>query len=211
MAMQQEAGTRERIVRSAAKLFLTRSYTSVGIADVCAAADVRKGSFYHFFPAKADLAKAVIDLHAEEFERQFSRQTGADGSDGDGAPGERLYALVDAVLRVQEGFEKHFGRIVGCPFGNLAAELATLDDDVRAHVAAVLRRWEERLAEGCRGAARAGALRPGVDPEQFARTLLAQIEGLILLAKVRRAPADAIGADLHALISQYLAEEGALP
>jgi AcrR family transcriptional regulator len=62
--MPDEPGTRERIVRSAARLFLTRSYATVGIADVCAAADVHKGSFYHFFPAKADLGRAVVDLHA---------------------------------------------------------------------------------------------------------------------------------------------------
>ncbi|MCQ4079516.1 TetR/AcrR family transcriptional regulator [Streptomyces sp. RB6PN25] len=204
--MQQEAGTRERIVRSAARLFLSRSYTSVGIADVCAAADVRKGSFYHFFPAKADLAKAVIDLHAGELERRFDLHVGEGGTER-----ARLYALVDAVADIHERFEEQFGRIVGCPFGNFAAELATLDDDVRAHVAAVLQRWEERLAEGCHRAAQAGVLRPGVDPAQLARTLLAQVQGLILLAKVRRGPAESIPADLRGLIGHYMNEEAALP
>jgi hypothetical protein len=36
------------------------------------------------------------------------------------------------------GFESRFGRAGGCPFGNLAAELATTDDDLRKYVAALL-------------------------------------------------------------------------
>jgi TetR/AcrR family transcriptional regulator, transcriptional repressor for nem operon len=183
--------TRDRIVRSAARLFLTRSYQSVGIADLCAAADVRKGSFYHFFPSKAELAKAVVDLHADELERRLT---------ADGSPAERLYAVADAVTHIQTGFEKRFGRIVGCPFGNLAAELSTTDDELRAHVAGVFARWEARLTAACRAAADAGVLRDGVAPEALAHMILAQIQGLILLAKVSGAPAAAIAAGLRTMI-----------
>ena len=55
--------TRDRIVRSAARLFLTRSYQSVGVGDLCAVADVRKGRFYHFFPSKTDLVVAALEAH----------------------------------------------------------------------------------------------------------------------------------------------------
>jgi TetR/AcrR family transcriptional repressor of nem operon len=204
--MRQEPGTRDRIVRSAARLFLTRSYTSVGIADVCAAADVRKGSFYHFFPAKADLGRAVIDLHAGEFERQLELRSGQARD----AAGE-LLAVAVAVARVQEGFERRFGRIVGCPFGNLAAELATVETELGEHVAAVFGRWQERLAGACRRAAAAGVLRPGTDPDDLAHAILAQTQGLILLAKVRASPAGEIGAGLRAMIAAYLTEPGARP
>ena len=46
-------------------MFLERSYQAVGVDELCQAADVRKGSFYHYFSSKSELAKAVIDLHAE--------------------------------------------------------------------------------------------------------------------------------------------------
>lgn len=180
--------TRDRIVRSAAKLFLTRSYNAVGIADLCTAADVRKGSFYHFFPSKAELAKAVIDLHAAEFERKFTEAEDA---------GAELYAVAGAVAQVQSRFEERFGRIVGCPFGNLAAELSTTDDELRLYVAEVFARWEKRLLTACRRA----KLRPGVGPDDLARMILAQIQGLILLAKVQDRPAAEITAGLRTLIA----------
>jgi len=185
--------TRDRIVRSAAKLFLTRSYQSVGVVDLCAAADVRKGSFYHFFPSKAALAKAVVDLHADELDRRL-------GTSDD------LHAVVDAVGAIQRAFERLFGRVVGCPFGNLAAELSTMDEELREHVAGVFARWESRLARSCRAAAEQGALRDGVDPDRLAHTILAQLQGLILLAKVTNTPADGITAGLHALVAANLKE-----
>jgi TetR/AcrR family transcriptional regulator, transcriptional repressor for nem operon len=204
--MRAEPGTRDRIVRSAARLFLTRSYTSVGIADVCAAADVHKGSFYHFFPAKADLGRAVIDLHAGEFERQLELRSGQARD----AAGE-LLAVAVAVAHVQEGFERRFGRIVGCPFGNLAAELATIDPELGGHIAGVFGRWQERLAGACRRAAAAGVLRPGTDPDDLAHAILAQTQGLILLAKVRAGPAGEIGTRLRGMIAGYLTEPGDRP
>src|ERR1700681_3835681 len=56
--------TRDRMGRTAARLFLARSYQSVGVNEICAEARVQKGSFYHFFPSKGDLVIAVIDHHA---------------------------------------------------------------------------------------------------------------------------------------------------
>lgn len=191
--------TRDRIVRSAAKLFLTRSYQSVGVGDLCVAADVRKGSFYHFFPSKAELAKAVVDLHAGELERRMAAA-------GERAPTARLIAIADAVALIQTGFEKRFGRVVGCPFGNLAAELSTTDDELRAHLAGVFTRWQRTLAAACRDAAEAGALRPGVDPERFAHQILAQIQGLILLAKVTGGPATEITDGLASFIRDSIEE-----
>ena len=191
--MEHGVVSRERIVRSAAKLFLTRSYNAVGVVDLCTATDVRKGSFYHFFPSKAELAKAVIDLHAAEFDRRFDEAEAASST-------ERLYAVAGAVARVQGAFEERFGRIVGCPFGNLAAELSTTDEDLRTHVAAVFERWEQRLLAACREA----PLR--VPPEVLARMILAQIQGMILLAKVRGLSAGEIAANIRTLIHTSLQE-----
>lgn len=108
------------------------------------------------------------------------------------------------MFTIQSAFEGKFGRIVGCPFGNLAAELATTDDEVRAHVADALAGWEARLAQICREVAADGALRPGLDPDRVARALLAQIQGLILLAKVRGDSARSIRDDLGTVIDSFL-------
>ena len=197
--MGRSSDAQGRIVRAAARLFLARSYHGVGVDELCAAADVRKGSFYYYFPAKAELAKAVIDLHAQAFWAQLDDNEQA-------TPVERLHAVADAIGEIQMGLESQFGRAVGCPFGNLAAELATSDEDVRAHVAAVLAELERRLALVFREASEQGLLRAGVDPERLAHALLAQYQGMILLAKVNASSAAELPPALHELIDANLSD-----
>lgn len=203
--MPRTSDARERLVRGAARLFLTRSYRAVGVEELCEAADVRRGSFYHFFPAKSDLAKAVIDHHAAALWARLDMAVPA-ATSPDGAAA-RLHAMADAVGAIQAGFEARFGRVVGCPFGNLAAELATTDDDLRTHLATVFAAWEERLASVCHEAAAHGALRDGVDPGLLAKSLVAQFQGMILLAKTGRSSASEIPQALHQVITASLRED----
>lgn len=203
--MGRSSDARERLVRTGARLFLARSYQAVGVDELCAAADVRKGSFYHFFPSKSDLAKAVIDHHAAALWARLDQAAATTGATGAGAAAARLHAAADAVGEIQAGFERRFGTVVGCPFGNLAAELATTDAALHEHLAAVFGEWEDRLAVICRDAAAHGALRSGAEPELLARILVAQFQGMILLAKTGRATAAEIPLALHHVIDSYLA------
>ncbi|HCU50381.1 MAG TPA: TetR family transcriptional regulator, partial [Micromonosporaceae bacterium] len=47
--MGRSSTARERILAAACELMLSRGYGSIGVAEICARADVKKGSFYHFF------------------------------------------------------------------------------------------------------------------------------------------------------------------
>lgn len=197
--MARTSDSRERIVRASARLFLSRSYGAVSVDELCAAADVRKGSFYYFFPSKAELAKAVIDLHTEGLVERLSAASGAD-------PVRRLRGLADAVGGIQRRFEEKFGRVVGCPFGNLAAELSTVDDGLRDHLASAFARWEREFAVICHDARAAGVLRDGVDPDRLAHSLLALAQGQILLAKVGDLPATSVSRALRDLVDVHLRE-----
>jgi TetR/AcrR family transcriptional repressor of nem operon len=195
--MPRASQARERIVGTAARLFLERSYQAVGVDELCQAADVRKGSFYHYFSSKAELAKAVVDLHADAFRRNLSSSPSA-------TPAQRLHAIPDAIGKIQSAFEAHFGRAVGCPFGNFAAELSTCDDDLRAHLARTLGAMEAHMAAVCRQAAAAGVLRRGTDPDRLAHALLAQYQGIILLAKLNNTGVSDLAPALHDFIDGYL-------
>jgi TetR/AcrR family transcriptional repressor of nem operon len=187
-----------RIVSTAARLFLERSYQAVGVDELCQAADVRKGSFYHYFSSKSELAKAVVDLHADAFGRRLSGSMAA-------TPAQKLHAIPDAIGAIQSALEAQFGRAVGCPFGNLAAELSTTDDDVRKHLAGRLAAMERHLAAACHEAAGVGALREGTDPDRLAHALMAQYQGIILLAKLNGSGVSALAPALHDFIDGYLA------
>lgn len=196
--------TRERIVRSAARLFLARGYQAVGVSEICTAAQVQKGSFYHFFPSKSALAIAVVDHHAEalwarldELERERR------------GPVAKLRATADVVGEMQGRLHAFFGRVVGCPLGNLAVELATTEDVAGRHVAAVLGRWESRIAGHCHDADEVGLLARGVDPDELAHQVMATMQGLILLAKASAAEPGPIPTTLHRVIDAGLRKKRA--
>jgi TetR/AcrR family transcriptional repressor of nem operon len=186
-------------VFTAARLFLERSYQAVGVDELCQAADVRKGSFYHYFPSKSELAKAVIDLHAHVFEERLSGSPAT-------TPAQKLHAIPEAIATIQSALEAQFGRAVGCPFGNFAAELSTTDDDLRRHLAAKLAAMECHLAAACHESADAGVLRDGADPDRLAHALLAQYQGIILLAKLNDSGVSHLAPALHEFIDGYLVD-----
>jgi AcrR family transcriptional regulator len=49
---QRSEETREHILASAADLFSKHGYDATGVAEICQAAGVSKGAFYHHFPSK---------------------------------------------------------------------------------------------------------------------------------------------------------------
>ena len=59
--MLETQNSRERLLDAADALMYERGYEAVSVADLCAAADARKGSFYHWWPSKRDLALAMLD------------------------------------------------------------------------------------------------------------------------------------------------------
>jgi len=203
-AAKRLPSTQERIVRTAARLFLARSYQSVGVNEICAAAKVQKGSFYHFFPSKGDLVIAVIDHHAAALrELQDKHERAARG------PVNKIRAIAAVVNETQHFLVKSFGRVVGCPLGNLAVELATTEDAAGKHAAAVIARVEERVAGHCWDAAEVGLLAADVDPDELAHQVIATMEGMILLAKVSDSDVTAVSVAMNRAIDCCLATTSA--
>jgi TetR/AcrR family transcriptional repressor of nem operon len=197
--MTAEVPTRDRIVRSAARLFLARSYLPVGVKEICAAAAAPKGSFYHFFPAKSDLAIAVVDHYAAAlWKRLDERERRRRG------PANKIQATAGVVGVVQGRLHQTFGWIVGCPLGNLAVELATVEEAAGRHVARVLAQWEARVAMHCHDADEVDLLAASTDPDNLARQVIAPMQGMILLAKISGDGPEGIAPAMHRVIDAGL-------
>lgn len=56
---QRRQDTRRRILGAAGKLFKVQGFDQTSVDQVVAAADVAKGTFYQYFPAKIDVALAI--------------------------------------------------------------------------------------------------------------------------------------------------------
>ncbi|MET0069168.1 MAG: TetR/AcrR family transcriptional regulator [Candidatus Thiodiazotropha sp.] len=181
--MNLAADTKERILTTARELFHGRSYADVGIKEICTLANVQKGSFYHFFPSKRDLAMAVIDDMADDWAHGFV----AEAFDEALPPMERLDYMVDAVYYWQKAAKNLEGRMPGCLFGNLALEISTRDEVIRARINAVFTKASASFHEALDQAVERGDI-PPLDSQATATAMLAYLEGVILLAKTRNDP-----------------------
>lgn len=171
--------TRERIVHAADRLFFASGYNTVGVSEICGAAGVRKGSFYHFFPSKAALGVAVVDYHAAALWATLdNRESAVPGPVG------KIRANAEAGVEFQRYLHRRYGRVVGCPFSNLAMEAAAKEEDLSRHAAEVLGRWQRRIAGHCHDAREAGLLAQGTSPEEFAYRLVATMQGAIMFARI---------------------------
>lgn len=176
--MSNHPDTRQRIVASARDLIYSRSYADVGVAEICARAEVRKGSFYHFFPSKQELALAVI----EEMGRALEDQVLGPAFARDLPPLPRLARFLEALHAFQQGTARQAGHMLGCPFGNLALELATSDEVIRRKLETVFAAIQARFERVLEDAAANGEVQ-GVDIPATAQAMLAYVEGVLLMAK----------------------------
>jgi AcrR family transcriptional regulator len=85
-----------QIVAVAADLFGERGYAGVSLDDVAERLDVTKGSLYHYFSGKDELASAAIETLGTAWTDRLARLA----ADTAGGPADRLHALVREQLVV---------------------------------------------------------------------------------------------------------------
>jgi len=181
--MSSQPDTYDRILEAARELIHARSYADVGVASICEQAKVKKGSFYHFFPSKQALTLAVLDSYYADMKLHFLDQAFSKSL----APMDRFQRMIELTYQFQSQVKQERGHLLGCPFGNLAAELATQDEPIRQKVDAIFSKLQTGLSETLQDAMDAGAL-PKMDVAATAQAMLAYFEGVTLLAKTHNDP-----------------------
>ena len=167
------ARTRGRIVEEAAALIHERGVASTTLEDVKVAAEVSGSQMYHYFPDKDELVQAVIDYNADAIVNR-NRQALA-GPNG-----------VEAWQKMVISAAKRTKAKGGCALGSLVGQLAESDPEARALIASGFDQWAAAISDGLRSLHAEGKLPSDVDPDDLAITLLATLEGGLLLAQVQR-------------------------
>jgi TetR/AcrR family transcriptional regulator, transcriptional repressor for nem operon len=185
--MGRTSDARERLVDEASQLFHARSYESVGVQELCEAASINKGSFYHFFASKEDLAAAVIDAQWQATLDQILDPALAD----DVPPLARLERLFLYMTKQQREARRELGRTPGCPLANMVGEVASHEPKLRRKLIRVYDSLDERIADVLRAAVKAGELPRGTNVDARTEAIVALAEGAMLLSAIHDDPATA--------------------
>jgi len=155
------------------------SYGSVSVDDICKRAGINKGSFYHFFPSKADLVAQAYEEHWKEkrpmMDRIFSPQT---------PPVERIQAMCRMIYEVQREKAEKYGHVCGCPYASVGSEIATLDEKVRARSEHLMNASRKYVESAIADAIREGSVTVK-DPVAAAVTMNSLLLGMLLEARVK--------------------------
>jgi TetR/AcrR family transcriptional regulator, transcriptional repressor for nem operon len=170
-----ERGRRARasIIDAAASLMYQNGVSVTSLDDVLAAAGSGKSQLYHYFDSKADLVAAVIERQLELVLARQPALTHIESWDG-------IDAWVSEILTAHSAPGGPFA----CPLGTMAAELKN-DPTFRPLLDDAFRRWEAPLARGLQTIQDRGELVADADPNRLASTVIAALQGGMLLARIR--------------------------
>lgn len=176
--MGRTSDAKERLIEAVIELIWAGSYGSTSVDQICERAGVKKGSFYHFFESKTDLALAGIDhswmLHRQKLDQCFSPVI---------QPLERIWRCFREFREEQAEMKEKHGRVLGCPIHTLGSEVCTLEERLRDKLQEILAQFIRYYESAIRDAHFQGVIE-APDSPALARILFAYGEGLLLHARI---------------------------
>ena len=169
--------TRQRIVEATALRILDAGIDGTSLDDVRAATLTSKSQLFHYFPGgKAELVREVAMWEGQQL---LAAQE----------PHLSDLSTWESWAAWRRGLEEYYlglGRWA-CPIGSLTAQMAAADAETAELLRAGWTAWRTRLADGVRRMQAGGRIDAAADPERMAASVLAAIQGGLLLSQPERA------------------------
>jgi len=171
------APTKEKIVQAAIKLMLAQGFTATSVDEIITEADATKGSFFHFFKSKEDLAKTALERFVHRVRERFQSAPFEKETD----PKRRVLGRIDAAIEVFQ--DPRMPK--SCLLGNFSQELAPTHPEFQS----LCSKWFSLASEGfARDLANAGC----PDAQRLADLFQTVVQGSMLLGKAKKDPSIAV-------------------
>lgn len=179
-ATKPNSETKRKLLDAAMKLMIAKGFKATTIDEICSEVGLTKGSFFHYFDGKDDVAKAAA-THFHEFQ-----QCMFDGADFRSItdPLDRVHGRLDFLV----GLASNPQIPKSCLIGNLAQEVSGTHDDIRRVCQGA---FESGAADFERDVAEAKlkyAPKASFDPASLGRLYLTTIQGSMVMAKAAKNP-----------------------
>lgn len=173
--------TRERLVTATVGLMLRQGFAATSVDQICADAELTKGSFFHHFESKEAVGRAAV-----EWWGSFGTALYAEAwKDTDLDPLEHFHRMLDIMI----GFTEREDQVCTCMVGMMSQELAQTHPAMRVECERQLNLWTDNAAKML---AAAKAKHPPVtdfDPVELAWFLNSLWQGSMLIGKTCQTPA----------------------
>jgi TetR/AcrR family transcriptional repressor of nem operon len=188
------ADTRLRLLDAAQDLMRSKGYAATTVDDVCKAAGLTKGSFFHHFASKEELGVAVAERFGSQAAEHFSCSPYRQRAD----PRERVLAYVDLRMAMLQGPISQSS----CILGTFVQELYETHSVIRETCEKQMAEHNAALAADLEEAKMCYVPDAAWSPESVASYVQAVTQGALILAKAEQGPAVAI--ECYGHLRQYL-------
>jgi len=195
---------REALLDAAVQIIRTKGYAATTVDDLCRAAGVTKGAFFHHFATKEALGVAAAGHWSSTTAAVFATAPYHGHTD----PLDRVLAYIDFRCAMLEGEPAAFT----CLAGTLVQETFASSPDIRAACAASITGHASTLVDDIAAAMRARGGVFAFSAESLALHTQAVLQGAFILAKATNDPH--IARDSVAHLRRYVAaslSKGASP
>lgn len=181
MASAAQSESRDKLLDAATHLIRARGYTATRVDDICAAAGLSKGSFFHYFSSKEDLALAAAQRWNELTGSLFATAAYHQPAD----PLERVLAYIDFRKSLLHGKVPEFtclmGTMVQETYETFPAIREACDGSISGHAAT--------LEADIGAAMQQYKLHPSWTAASLALHTQCVLQGAFILAKAKQGPA----------------------
>lgn len=186
-----------KLLEAALTVIRTKGYGAATVDEICRAAGVSKGSFFHYFADKEALAIAAAQHFSDRAAASFGAAPYRDEPD----PRERVLRYVDLRAALLRGEFANFT----CLLGTMVQETYATHPAIRAACDEHIRIHADDVAQDLDAAKCAYAPDAPWTAQSMALFTQAVIQGAFILAKAHDDPA--VGADCIAHLRRYLETE----
>lgn len=169
---------KQEIIQIAREIIHSKGYQATSVSDIMAATNIGKGQFYHYFQSKHDLGLAVVEDLVKDWEGQLL--IGILNTLDD--PVTKL----NRMLKWAETSHAEMEIKYGCSMGNLAIEMSTQDEEFRVKIEEFFNQWVNSVADILSEMIENHQLDDSINPKKNAESIVAMIEGGILLMVSRQ-------------------------
>lgn len=171
--------TRRFIIETTAGIFNTKGYEGTSMSDLTEVTGLTKGSIYGNFENKEEVALAAFDHNLETLRRIILQRV-------TNAVSYRAKLMVYA--QVYHNYMNAPFPEGGCPILNTAVEADDANNLLKDKAAKAVLRWHKSIINLIQGGIAAGEFKPGIDAGNVALSIIALIEGGIMIARVTDQP-----------------------
>ncbi|HTI73113.1 MAG TPA: TetR/AcrR family transcriptional regulator [Candidatus Limnocylindria bacterium] len=168
--------TKRKLVDAGVRLMRLKGFTATTVDDICEAAEVTKGAFFHYYKSKEDLAKAAITRFGEN---QFADSHAAPYRKL-ADPLQRVYGRLDYV-KESSGGTRHLTK--GCLVGTVAQELSFTHSALRSSCQDAFLRVAGDFEKDLAAAKSVHAPQADFDPKKLATLFVSIFQGSLIMAK----------------------------